>query len=616
MKLRLLLLALVVASAVTVAFGHLPSISRSKAIPPSKVTDTFTLTPAASHNLPRLNFVAQLPNGSPKGLKVWENGAAAKGVVFSPLSEEPGSALILILDDSNSVKTFVPVAQKAAKDLIAEQTAARVAVMIFNNRVGIVQPLTASQNQAEAAVIRPLETHNGSRLYDALSRATQILSARGITSGSVIVLSDGADVQSKTSFDALSKQLAKTHVRVFVVGLTSQSANFSPLRQLASASSGRFISADNTKQLRGAYALLGNLFRSDYLVSFSSQVKPGRVSLVRVTSATESASIKQIMPAYKPTSTPPSSFIAILAAILGALAVFTGGLYFLDRRPRASERLISFIPGAETAVAEKIEEEHFELPKTTYLKRIKWWRSLEGDLDLAQVTPPSPTALVAGAAGWLVICLLVAIFIPLAGLVLLVAPVGLRFYVKHLLNKRRAAFASQMAESLQLLASAMRTGSSLGQSMQIVVREGGESVVASEFERILTDERLGENLEVAISNSAMRMDNRDLEQVAIVASLHRQTGGNMAEIFDRVVDTLRERNEIRMELKTLTAQGRLAKVIVTAMPFGLAGIIMLLNPGYLDPLFMTSVGRIMIVVSLVMISAGYYAIGKIMEINI
>ena len=610
MKLRLALLALVVVAASVLAFGHRPT---SRLRQPTRPTQTFQLSPASNQNPPRLYFVATLPNGD-KGLRVQENGKSAQDVVFTPLRKGAGTALVLVLDVSSDVRPFETAAQTAARNLLTTQVVAKVAVIAFDGQVQAVQTLTGSSAQAEAAIAQPFQTHNGSRLYDALQAAGRALAGNNITSGSIVVVTNGADTRSKTDLAIVSAQMKKRHIRVFAIGLTNQGASLVGLQQLVTSSGGRFLSVSRPQQLVEAYTQLGSFFHSDYLVSFVSRVKPGRISRVSIASATESATSEQVMPTYRDTAKLPSTIWTVLAALFGAAAIFLLSLYFLDRRPRAITRLISFIPGAASMATEQ-EKPRFELSKTRYLQRIKWWRSLESDLDLARIALPRPTAVVIIAACWLMVCLLVALFIPIGGLVLLCAPIGLRFYTKYRLNKRRAAFTAQLPEALQALAAGMRAGHSLGEAMRISSMDN-EGVVVEEFSRIMADERLGGTLEDAISDSATRMASRDLEQVAIVASLHRQTGGNMAEIFDRVVDTLRERNEIRLELKTLTAQGRLAKIIITAMPFALGGLIMFLNPGYLNPLFFTATGRILIVVALLMIVGGYYAIQKIMEIEV
>ena len=113
-----------------------------------------------------------------------------------------------------------------------------------------------------------------------------------------------------------------------------------------------------------------------------------------------------------------------------------------------------------------------------------------------------------------------------------------------------------------------------------------------------------------------RMESRELEQVALVASLQRQTGGNTAEVLDRVTETIRERFELRRTVRTLTAQGRLSRWVVSLLPLFLLLVISLLNPGYMHPLFATTPGRIALVFAAVMVVAGSVVIKRIINIKV
>jgi tight adherence protein B len=123
-------------------------------------------------------------------------------------------------------------------------------------------------------------------------------------------------------------------------------------------------------------------------------------------------------------------------------------------------------------------------------------------------------------------------------------------------------------------------------------------------------------LQDALDEVARRMDNRDLEQVSLVAALQRETGGNTAEVLDRVTDTIRERFELRRLVKTLTAQGRMSRWIVSALPVVLLSVITLINPGYMEPLYTESLGRVLLVGAGLFIVAGSIVIGRIVNIKV
>ena len=112
------------------------------------------------------------------------------------------------------------------------------------------------------------------------------------------------------------------------------------------------------------------------------------------------------------------------------------------------------------------------------------------------------------------------------------------------------------------------------------------------------------------------MNNRDLDQVAIVAALQRDTGGNSAEVLDQVAENVRGRMELRRLIRVLTAQGRLARWIVSLLPLALMAGIYLIQPDYLDPLFNETIGKVLMVVAVIMIISGSLVIKKIVDIDV
>ena len=138
----------------------------------------------------------------------------------------------------------------------------------------------------------------------------------------------------------------------------------------------------------------------------------------------------------------------------------------------------------------------------------------------------------------------------------------------------------------------------------------------TEFRRVIADEQLGVPLEEAIEVVAVRMDSTDLRQVGLVAALQHETGGNTAEVLDRVADTVRERFELRRLVKTLTAQGRLSRWILTGLPVFLLVVITLLNPSYISPLYSHTGGRVLLGLAIVMVTSGSLVIRRIINIKV
>ncbi len=170
---------------------------------------------------------------------------------------------------------------------------------------------------------------------------------------------------------------------------------------------------------------------------------------------------------------------------------------------------------------------------------------------------------------------------PLLGLLLLAAvPFGARLLLSFKGGRRQAAFADQLDDSLQLMAGSLRAGHSLLRSVDSVSSEA-DAPTSEEFTRIVNETRVGRDLNDALDEVAERMGSDDFTWVAQAIAIHREVGGNLAEVLDAVGHTIRERNAIRRQVKALSAEGKLSAVVLMALPFGVTGFISITNPGYI-----------------------------------
>ena len=196
-----------------------------------------------------------------------------------------------------------------------------------------------------------------------------------------------------------------------------------------------------------------------------------------------------------------------------------------------------------------------------------------------------------------------------------VIPLAVRNLLKRALAKQRKLFSEQLPDNLQVLASALRAGHSFIGALSVVVNDAPEPA-RSEFQRVVADEQLGVPIDQALDVVVQRMDSRELEQVALVAGLQRETGGNTAEVLDRVTDTIRERFELRRTVQTLTAQGRMSRWVLTFLPLFLLLVITLINPGYMNIMYHTTGGRMVLVFAGISVASGSLVIKKIVNIKV
>jgi len=190
------------------------------------------------------------------------------------------------------------------------------------------------------------------------------------------------------------------------------------------------------------------------------------------------------------------------------------------------------------------------------------------------------------------------------GLVLAAATVLLaRTIVIWMRSRRRKAFEDQLDDTLQLLAGSLRAGYGLMQAIETSGREL-ESPAADEFRRLSTEVRLGRDVIDSLDAMAVRVDSEDFRWVSQAIRIHREVGGDLTEVLDRVAETIRARHRLRRQVKTLAAEGKLSAIVLFALPFVMGGLLMILNPGYLTELFDSGIGIGMLVGGGVLLTVG------------
>jgi tight adherence protein B len=182
-------------------------------------------------------------------------------------------------------------------------------------------------------------------------------------------------------------------------------------------------------------------------------------------------------------------------------------------------------------------------------------------------------------------------------------------------RRRLAQFGKQLPEALELLGRALRAGHSLSAGMQSVAEEMA-SPIADEFGRVYESQNLGIPLDEALEDMTKRVPNVDLRFFATAVILQRQTGGDLAEILDKIGHLIRERYKIWGQVKALTGEGRLSGIILLALPPVLFGVMFKLNPDYVMILFTDPLGKQMLVAALIMQVLGALVIRKIVNIKV
>jgi tight adherence protein B len=594
------------------------------------------LTESPGSSFPDKEFILETPTArkvTSAQLSVTENGAEVVGLAVAP----PGTAsgAMLLIDASNSMEGRpIQAAMAAARAFLAERNEnLPVAIVAFNADQNVLTEFTTDGAELSAAVETTPPLAEGTEIYDTLVAAAEMARRQGLERTSAILLSDGSDKGSEGDRATAIEALNAANVRVISVGLKSPQYDPETLRSLALRTGGTYVETATPGELSAIFTDLGQQLSKEHIVTYRSLLPPDTKATVRASlPGTTAASTTYTSPTLTIVSggsfektwvdeviLSPWLMVFIIVSVL-ALLVFAV-LTAVDVRNRSLRRRMAMyvsVPSEEESSLRRAEVTALlaEQAQKSF-GGTSWWQNFERDVELGGFRVSAMTLAGWTLLGGVIASLAAAVALQsLWGLLVgLAAPIVTKLVVSVRVSRVRSAFEEQLPDNIDVLAGALRAGHSLVGAMSVMM-EGAEEPSKSEYRRVLQDEQLGVPLDQALMVMAQRMSNRDTEQVALVTRLQREAGGNTAEVLDRVVDNIRARMEVRRLIKVLTAQGRMAQGVLTALPLVLTGAILLLNPDYLDPLFFTKIGNAFLVVWFVMLIAGYYAIKKVVEIEL
>lgn len=187
--------------------------------------------------------------------------------------------------------------------------------------------------------------------------------------------------------------------------------------------------------------------------------------------------------------------------------------------------------------------------------------------------------------------------------------------VRRSVDRRKRRFESQFPDVLDLMAASLESGAGISQALELVVAESDDPA-ADEFGRVLAATRLGSPLVDALRELADRIGSRDLTWTVQAMNVASRTGGRLADILRIVADFMRAREEVRRELQALTAEGKLSAYVLGGLPFAIAGFLLVINPDYLEPLYTTVPGILMLTVTGILMALAFVVMFRIIKVDI
>jgi tight adherence protein B len=595
-----------------------------------------TLREERGSSFPDKTFILELPTRKAlrlADLEITENGAA----VLSPSLEAPGTATgaILLIDASNSMKGAPIAGAMAAARAFMEVRAPDlpVAVIAYNPEITVLTGFTTDQRELEAAVATTPKTREGTHIYDALIKAAELTREEGLPRATAVLLSDGHRRGVQASLDETLAALGDANVRVLSVGLRSPDYDETTLKTLAQRTGGTYVVSPTPKALEPIFEDISAQLSKEYVLRYRSLLPAETKATVRVVAAgLPPATATYTTPAIdiQPGGTFEQTWIdrvilspwLMLFVVVSVVALLAFALLTMveARRRSLRRRMAQYVsvPTEEESRARRAEVAALLAEKAQ--RRVagrRWWQRFESDVELAgfrlSALALAGWTIVGGIVASLVAAILLESFWGL--LVGLLAPFVTRLLVSRKVRKTREAFAEQLPDNLDVLAGALRTGHSTMGALAVMVDSAAEPS-KSEFRRVLQDEQLGVPLEDALMVMARRMRSYDAEQVAVVMGLQKEAGGNTAEVLDRVAETIRGRMELRRLVRVLTAQARISRWILTALPVVVFALLVVTGSDYLEPMLGSLGGQIALVVGGVMVVIGSLWIKKIAELDV
>lgn len=569
---------------------------------------------------------------------VVEDGYAVDAGVWAWVDDP--LAVVLVLDTSGSMAGgAIADARDAASAFVAVLPPdAAVAVVSSGGAAAVRSPLDGGRDGARAA-ISALTAGGETALYDAVGAGAALLD--GVEANPVVVvLSDGGDtVSASTEADAVAA-LESSGAEVFVIGLQTDETDGAALAALAGAGGGRVVSIDEASLLGEAFGGIAGDLAGRYRLAYRSRAH-GEVDLVVAVrtgdlSAAASAALDlpaAPLPAGGPTEerttsavgvgeavpaiAPAPSLLAqpwarpagVGASVAGAAAllalVASGGGRTrrpVERQGTRRGRLLRLLTRRAEDVTEKVLQSRTP-------------GRLERDLDRAGVAlRPTEFVLLSVSAGVAAVAGSLLLLSPPAAVgVALLAALAPRAALRVLTARRRAAFADQFEGTLQMLSGSLRAGYGLMQAAATIAEEA-PAPTGPEFARVAVENRLGRSVEDSLRALSERMENEDLRWVVEAIDIQYEVGGDLAEVLDTVAETIRDRDQVRRQVRALSAEGRISAVVLVSMPFAIAVLISMVSPDYLAELTGTTLGKFMIGGALVMIGLGAAWIRKIVKV--
>jgi tight adherence protein B len=560
-----------------------------------------------------------------------------QGVVFVVDTSASTDADGALTESKNAIKATI---EKLPKEM-------QIALVAAGSDALLVQRFTTDHAALEKQ-LATLTPQGDGGMWEGVARGASTLSNEPAMVGSMVVVTDG-NSGTGTAFADAKGEVLQSGATVYSFGVQAGKLG-GEAHELADATGGVYQETNTASDLTGFMTSVAPQLSGLYHFTYASATTEGvndlmlmvgdattRGSYVVGSDAKGAAALAYQAPSSSGgfISSLQNEFgkslaiiLVLLAAVLGAYAILsialkdrTGleGMLQPYADPYSSQAStededVPTDPGmAQTAVMQRA----VELTRQ-FAERRGFLTRVEGALERANLPLRAAEAMLFYVTAASIVSLLTLVvtrnffvFLIVLAFAALLPPAALSF----LSNQRRRQFEGQLPDTLQLLSGTLRAGYSMMQGVEAVSQEVAEPM-GRELRRVVTEARLGRPLEESLEAVAERMDSKDFAWAVMAIRIQREVGGNLSELLMTVAETMTQRERLRRDVKSLTAEGRISAYVLAVLPVALGIAMFVINPEYMTVLFDENIGRIMLGGGALLMIGGFLWMQAIVKIDV
>ncbi|MCP5029187.1 MAG: VWA domain-containing protein [Actinomycetia bacterium] len=615
-----------------------------------------------------LTLVDANAQASLNDVAIQEEGAEVQISGISPVSGSDTPVYTAIVFDTSDLMTRQDAydgAKAAVEGLVSSKADnERYALVVTGGGARVVEGFTLSGDTMLEAIDR-MDPVGRSALYDGVSVAVELFRSSntfrpGEALGQILVVAGSGDELSQAGGFSIARGGASAEgLLVLAAGFEGSGSNpANALREFihndTTGTGGAYRGAAEGSGIGEAVTGIGSLIRSQYVVDYVPTTdEPGGLDLtVSVGGAstgvsfTNEASTNGVA-ALRPAEIVGGKGLAIFQQPMGlyaglgmvllaaGMAVYALGVLFAGGESRLDSMLANYADGFDVERPGEYVDEEEDQNSGALLERAfaitEGFAERQGLLARAEkMLEKADMPLRAGEALFFYVTIVMSMvigvgFITVAFggglnpmLILIMALLGLLLppaFVNFKAGRRQKAFVAQLPDTLQLLSGTLKAGYSLQQGFEATSHEVIDPM-GSELRRVMTEARLGRDLEDALESAADRLESDDFAWAVMAIKIQREVGGNLAELLMTVAETMQARDRLRGEVAALTAEGKVSAIVLGLLPVGLGFAMWMINPDYINLLITNRTGNFMLGGAITLALVGFAWMKKVISIEI